>query len=69
MLTDRISELQISVNEKKNAIGTKEAEIAQENTKLGDREQRLEALVEGSERLRTEPEYRQKMQLCATLEK
>ena len=69
VLTDRISELQISVNEKKNAIGTKEAEIAQENTKLGDREQRLEALVEGSERLRTEPEYRQKMQLCATLEK
>ena len=68
-LAERISEIQKSVNEAVSAIEAKTAEIGQENWKLEGLEQKLKALTEESERLRIDPEYRQKIQLCAVLEK
>jgi exonuclease SbcC len=68
-LDDRISELQGSVSGIRNTIGSKSAEIGQETARLDGLERRLRELAEESEKLRVEPEYRQKMQQCAALEK
>jgi len=68
-LAEKITGLRKSVNEIMGAIGAKDAEIGRENGKLAALEQRVKALTEDAEQLRTDPEYRQKMQLCASLEK
>ena len=68
-LAERINELQKSADEAESAIGAKTVEIGQENGKLEGLEQRLKALTKESEQLRIDPEYRQKIQLCAVLEK
>ena len=68
-LAERTDELRKSVNETVKAIKSKDAEIGREKAKLEGLENRLRKLGEESERLRTDPGYRQKMQMCADLEK
>ena len=68
-LAEKIIGLRESVNSIIGAIGAKDAGIAREKEKLDGLEERVGELTEESERLRVDPEYRQKMQSCANLEK